>query len=84
MALRILETAWEILRLYPEYRGRERWTDRVFYRDEVGVAQPLSTVWKNRIPWLVRPVTGMLQLCAIPGMRQALRFLLSGRAEMLP
>src|SRR5271157_5681191 len=27
MALRILETAWRILRPYPEYRGRERWTD---------------------------------------------------------
>ena len=84
MALRILETAWDILRPYPEYRGRERWTDRVFYRGEDGIAQPLSAVWKNRIPWIVRPVTGMLQLCALPGMRQALRLLLSNRAEMLP
>jgi hypothetical protein len=84
MALRILETAWDILRPYPEYRGREHWTDRVFYRDEGGVAQPLSTVWRNEIPWIVRPVTGMLQLCASPGMRQALRLLLSRRAEILP
>jgi hypothetical protein len=84
MALRILETAWEILRPYPEYRGRERWTDRVFYRDEDGVAEPLSKVWRNKIPWMVRPVTGMLQLCAMPGMRQALRFLLSSRVEILP
>jgi hypothetical protein len=84
MALRILEAAWEILRPYPEYRGRERWTDRVFYRDADGVAEPLSKVWRNTIPWMVRPVTGMLQLCAMPGMRQALRFLLSSRAEILP
>jgi hypothetical protein len=83
MALRLLETAWEILRPYPEYRVRERWTDRVFYRGEDGVALPLSTVWRNKIPWVVRPVTGMLQFCAMPGMRQALRLLLSSRAEML-
>ena len=84
MALRLLETAWQVLRPYPEYRGRERWTDRVFYRHEDGVAQPLSTVWKDRIPWIVRPGTGMLQLCALRGVRPALRFLLSGRAELLP
>jgi hypothetical protein len=83
MALRILETAWEILRPYPEYRGRERWTDRVFYRNADGVAQPLSTIWKDRVPWVVRPVTGMLQLCAIPGLRPALRLLLSNRAELV-
>ena len=84
MALRILETAWQILRPYPEYRGRERWTDRVFYRYEDGVAQPLSTVWKDQVPWIVRPGTGMLQLCAMRGVRPALRLLLSGRAELLP
>jgi len=84
MAVRILETAWQILRPYPEYRSRERWTDRVFYRNEGGVAQPLSTVWKDRVPWMVRPVTGMLQLCALRSVRPALRFLLSNRAELLP
>jgi hypothetical protein len=84
MALRILETAWEILRPYPEFRGRERWTDRVFYRYEDGVAQPLSRIWKERVPWIVRPVTGMLQLCARRGVRPALRYLLSRRAELLP
>src|ERR1035441_2533543 len=57
--------AWQILRPYPEYRGRERWTDRVFYRREDGVALPLSTVWKDRVPWIVRPGTGLLQLCAM-------------------
>ena len=84
MALRILETAWQILRPYPEYLGRERWTDRVFYRREDGVALPLTTVWKDRVPWIVRPGTGLLQLCAMRGVRPALRFLLSSRAELLP
>jgi hypothetical protein len=84
MALRILETAWQILRPYPEYRGRERWTDRVFYRREDGVALPLSTVWKDRIPWMAGPVAGMLGLCAMRGVRPALRLLLTDRAELLP
>jgi hypothetical protein len=84
MALRILEAAWQILRPYPEFRGRERWTDRVFYRGEAGVALPLSTVWKDRVPWIVRPGTSLLQLCAMRGVRPALRFLLSGRAELQP
>jgi hypothetical protein len=84
MALRILETVWEILRPYPEYTGRERWTDRVFYRYEGGVALPLSTVWRDRVPWMVKPATGMVQLCAMRGVRPALRLLLSSRAEMLP
>lgn len=84
MALRILETAWAILRPYPEYRGRERWTDRVFYREQDGVARALSAVWKERVPWILRPVTGMLQFCAKPGVRPALRLLLSDRAELLP
>jgi hypothetical protein len=84
MALRILETAWEILRPYPEYRGRERWTDRVFYRNQDGIALPLSTIWNARVPWVVRPFTGLIQLCAMRSVRPALRLLLSNRAEILP
>ncbi len=84
MAVRVLETAWEILRPYPQFRGRERWTDRVFYRDATGVAQPLSTVWTDRVPWLVRPIAPILQLCAKRSLRPALRLLLSSRAALLP
>ena len=84
MALRILETAWQILRPYPECLGRERWTDRVFYRNDEGTALPLSMVWKDRVPWMVKPVAGMLQVCTLRGVRPALRLLLSDRAELLP
>jgi hypothetical protein len=84
MTLRILEASWDILRPYPEYPNRERWTDRVFYRGDDGVARPLSAIWKDRVPWIVKPVTGLIQLCATPGLRPALRFLLSRDAELLP
>ena len=83
MALRIMDTAWDILRPYPDYLGRERWTDRVFYRTDNGV-RPLSAIWENGLPWIVQPVTALLKLCAIRGARPALRLLLSDRAEMLP
>jgi hypothetical protein len=61
MPARMLEAIWDILRPYPEYPGRERWTDRLFYRVEDGTATPLSVLWKHRMPWVVRPAAGMLQ-----------------------
>lgn len=84
MALRILEASCEILRPYPEFRGRERWIDRVFYRSEDGVAESLATVWKNREPWVVAPVSGTLQFLATARVRMALRLLLSRQVETLP
>ena len=84
MALRVLEASWDILRPYPQYQGRERWTDRTFYRGQDGVARPLSTIWQDRIPWVLRPATGMVQFCASGQLRGALRFLLSRRAEARP
>lgn len=83
MPLRVLEASRDILRRYPEYLGREHWTDRVFYRGEDGVARPLAEVWEGRIPWVIRPATAMLQFCGNPGLRVALRYLLS-RIEVQP
>ena len=70
MPARMARAVWDILRPYPEYPGRERWTDRLFYRTEDGAATPLSVLWKNRMPWFVRPAAGMLQLLR-PLSRQA-------------
>lgn len=81
MALRILEAAWDILRPYPEYQDREHWTDRVFYRGEDGIARRVSQIWKGRIPIVIRPITGALRVFAQPGLRVALRFLLSRQDE---
>jgi hypothetical protein len=84
MALRVLETIWDILRPYPEYHGRERWTDRVFYRGEDGVPRSLSALWGGRTPWMVPPVTGTVQFFATAQMRMALRMVLSRRVEVMP
>jgi hypothetical protein len=84
MAFRILEASCEILRHYPEFPGRERWIDRVFYRNEDGIAQTLAAVWKNREPWVVVPLSGTLRFLATSRVRMALRLLMSRQVETLP
>jgi len=83
MAVRILEAAWDILRPYPGYPGRERWTDRIFYRGDDGIARTLSETWQNRVPWMLTGATGFLQFLAAPGLRAALRHFLQERGENL-
>jgi hypothetical protein len=83
MALRILESARDILRLYPEYPGRERWTDRLFYRGDDGIARALSAIWQDRVPWMATAAAGILQFSAATGLRPALRLFLAERGEML-
>ena len=82
MALRVCEAICEIVRPYPEFPGREHWTDRVFYRTLDGGAQSLRTLWGNREPWVVRPLSGSLQMLATTRARMALRLMLSGQTEM--
>jgi hypothetical protein len=84
MAFRILEASCEILRRYPEFPGRERWIDRVFYRTEDGTAQTLATLWKNREPLVIVPLSGTLQFLATNPVRVTLRLLMSRQLEGLP
>ena len=84
MALRIMESSWDILRPYPEYPGRERWTDRIFYRGASGVARPLSEIWSEGAPWTLNGVAGLLQILSSRRLRGAMRLLLMERGEVLP
>lgn len=84
MPLRILESSWDILRPYPEYPGREQWTDRIFYRGEDGVSRPLSKIWQQGAPWTLNGATSLLQVLANRRLRGALRLLLMERGEVLP
>jgi len=83
MALRVLEATRDILRHYPEYPGRERWIDRVFYRGSDGIARPVSEVWQERVPWMLTAAAGVLQFSAT-SLRPALRLILAQRGEILP
>lgn len=84
MPLRVLEASRDILRDYPEYPGREHWTGRIFYRGQDGIARPLSAVWINRVPWILRPANGLIQFFAASGMKTTLRYLFARWAEALP
>jgi hypothetical protein len=84
MALRVLEACRDILRYYPEYPGRERWTDRIFYRGNDGVARPVSVVWKGRAPWTLNGAAALLQLAAGTKLRLAIRLLTLNNGEVLP
>ena len=84
MATRILEASWDVLRTYPEYPGRERWVDRVYYRGEDGVARPLSVIWQNEVPWMLNGATRAVELFATTQLRSAFRLPLTPRGEILP
>jgi len=84
MALRILQASWDILRNYPEYPDRTRWTDRVYYRGEDGTARPLSMVWQNRVPWILTGAAGIVEIFATTRLRSAIRLLVMNQGEMLP
>ena len=53
LVARKLATATDTMLPHPEYAGRERWTDRVWYEDR-GVVQPLSAEWPDGGPFWVR------------------------------
>jgi hypothetical protein len=84
MATRILEAGWDVLRSYPEYPGRERWIDRVYYHGEDGVARPLSVIWQDEVPWMLNGAARTVELFATTQLRSAIRLLLTQRGEILP
>ncbi len=84
MAQRVLEAAADILRAYPEYPGREYWSDRIFYRGQDGVARSLSQIWNRREPPLLAGAAAAVRFLGGGGLRPALRLFLSQRGELHP
>ena len=76
MPERILQAACDILRTYPEYPGRERWTDRVFYRGGDGVVRSLAQVCQGCEPRLLSGAVAAVQFFGGARFRPALRLLL--------
>ena len=79
MAQRVLEAVRDILRTDPEYPGRERWADRVFYRGEDGVARTVAQVCRGREPRFLAGAAAAVQFIAGAPFRPALRLLLLER-----
>jgi hypothetical protein len=84
MALRILEASRDILRTYPEYAGRERWADRIFYRDGEGAAKTVAQIWQGREPRWLTGAAAAIQFLGGTRFRPALRVFLSERGELHP
>jgi hypothetical protein len=84
MAQRLLEAARDILRDYPEYPGRKRWADRIFYRGGDGAVRSVAQICQGREPRLVAGLAGAVQFFADTRFRGALRALLSEKGEMHP
>jgi len=52
---RYIEFAWHVVQNYPDYKGRERWVDRIFFKREPdGAVVPLSSIWPDGGPKFVR------------------------------
>jgi hypothetical protein len=79
--LRYVETIWDLLRDYPEYPSRVRWSDRVFYRQQDGIDVPVSAFWKRGDPDVVRCFKAAIGLFRQPSVRSVLRLALSERQE---
>jgi len=58
---RQIEAAWDLMRDYPEYPERRRWTDRAFVNDADGTARSLSTLWHSGEPWPARACYRLLR-----------------------
>ena len=84
MAQRILEASRDILQTYPEYPGRERWTDRIFYRGEDGVARTMTQIFNGREPRFLAGAAALVQWAAGNHLRPALRIFLAERGELHP
>ncbi|HZU27969.1 MAG TPA: hypothetical protein VFA04_20735 [Bryobacteraceae bacterium] len=61
-SLRQIEAAWDLIRDYPEYPERARWTDRTFIDDDHGRARSLSEIWRMGEPWPARACFRLLKL----------------------
>jgi hypothetical protein len=79
---RYIEFIWHAVREYPEFSGRERWVDRVFFQRESGEIITVGSEWKDGGPAVVRAFVAAIGLLAAPGMRAMLR-LTMGRVGTL-
>jgi hypothetical protein len=82
--MRLLETAFEILRDHPDHSlGWTRWSDRVFYQRKDGTVASLSRLWSRGQPGAVSGFVGLMGLLGGPTLRPALRWALAEKEAAL-
>jgi hypothetical protein len=84
LKLRFLQTMVDIVREYPEnFAGRRHWSDRVFYRHpDLMETVPISTIWSDGGPAIVKHFVLALRLLEWRGVRSALRLALNDRTPV--
>ncbi len=82
--LRLLETAFDILRDHPGHSlGWVRWSDRVFYARQSGAITSLSALWGRRQPGAIRSFVNLMGLLGTQTVRPALRWALAEKEAAL-
>jgi hypothetical protein len=75
LGLRILQTLCDVLRDSPELAGRQSWADRIFYAPRDRNFVPLSSVWKQGGPAVVRWFVRGVELIGHARVQRLLRVL---------
>jgi len=74
MRYRIVQTMWDVMRYYPDHPAdRRKWSDRIFFRDEDGVAKPVSTFFNGNEPAIVKQFSSLIRLVDSRSVRTVLR-----------
>jgi hypothetical protein len=79
--VRCAETIWDALRDYPEYPGRELWSDRIFLQDDDGQVHNLTSLWQGAGPGMVRNFIAAMRIFQHRSVRNVLRFAFAERQE---
>jgi hypothetical protein len=69
---RYIEFIWQAVRNYPEFTGRVRWEDRVFFQRESGEIFCCGKEWPHGGPAALRGFISLVGLLASPGVRAML------------
>ena len=69
ISARYIEFIWQAARTYPEFAGRARWADRVFYRRDSGQTVSCASMWPGGGPALIHGLVSVIGFLASPGMR---------------
>ena len=83
LGMRWFETVKDIVRFHPGTE-RPRWIDRFFYECEDGMTRPISELWPDEGPAILRSVFAMLRLSESQSLRAALRLTIADPAETVP
>jgi hypothetical protein len=81
LRFRILQTLIDVMGECPGPADRRRWLDRVFYAGSGGPSVPLSCLWKDGGPRIVRCFSSGLQLARSPAVQRMIRPWLRGAQD---